>query len=408
MFEAVFKHYRAALTGIPRSIWLLAFAGFINRTGTMVLPFLTLYLVKKLGFSPAEAGSIVALYGLGGIGGSFLGGKICDRFDPVRVQVASLSATAAGFLILERLSHPFALSAFVFFLSLVGEAMRPANHHATAILAPADVRQRAFTLNRLAVNLGMMIGPVIGGFLAQLDYRLLFLIDAATCLGAAALLWFWLGRERHVSNARATADLLPGRSPWRDPIFLAVLLCTFLSAMIFFQINATYMLYLNEHYRFSEGKIGVVLAPNTLVIVLFEIVLVNAVRRFDRLKTIGLGCFLIGAGFCLVPLGRGTIFAVATVLVWTVGEMLSLSLLSAWVADRAPAAQRGRYIGLYTAAFSVAYAAAPKVGTWVYEHVSPDAIFYACGAVGAVLIVAFHGIAARIRHSARPTVELAP
>lgn len=405
MILALRRHYGEALKGIPKPCWILAFAAFINRAGTMVLPFLALYLHKKLGYSVADAGKVVATYGIGGIVGSILGGRICDHLDPVRVQAAALTATAIGFVALGEVRSPEAIFAVVLLVSVFGEVMRPANHHATAIFAPAAVRQKAFTLNRLAVNLGMMIGPVAGGFIAKVGYRSLFVIDAMTSLLAGLLLWITLGREQHASAHReATSDGRPHRSPYQDGLFWAVMLAAFLVAMIFFQINATYTLYLSQYYNFTEDRIGLVLAPNTVMIVLFEIVVVAWARRFDRMKVIAAGCALIGGGFALVPFGRGIPWAILTVIIWTFGEMLSLSLMAGWVADRADPAVRGRYLGIYTAAFSVAYAAAPRFGTLIYGAGRPDWVFYGCGGLGAFLWLWLNGLA-RLPHHDRGTAD---
>ena len=77
--------YREAYSGLPRATWLLAFVALVNRSGTMVLPFLALYLTSQRGFDPDQAGLFLALYGLGSAGGTYLGGVLCDRLGALSV-----------------------------------------------------------------------------------------------------------------------------------------------------------------------------------------------------------------------------------------------------------------------------------------------------------------------------------
>src|SRR5262249_32944119 len=160
-------------------------------------------------------------------------------------------------------------------------------------------------------------------------------LDAATCAASAALLFLWLGRERHRPAHRDAAARAPGRSPWRDPLFLAGLGLTFAMAIVFFQLSSTFPLYLLRVDGYSTATVGIVLGINTISIVLFEMALVHRVDGLDRLRVIGAGSLLLGLGFGLTPLGSSLAWVALTVLVWTVGEMLSLPLLGSFVADRA-------------------------------------------------------------------------
>ncbi len=395
MFRSILAAYREAFSGLNRAVWLLALTTLVNRSGTMVLPFLILYLTQQQGFEPTDAGKALGIYGLGGVLGSYLGGWLCDRMSPRRVMVGSLALAGVGFIVLGRLDARPAILVTIFLLAIVGEGFRPANGAAVATASPPELRNRAFALNRLAVNLGMSLGPTIGGFLAMVDYDWLFVVDGVTSLFAAAVLFVAFHAEDR-KPVEATAVAEPGRSPWRDRPFLVMMGLFFLLALITFQMASTFPLTLRDLYGFHEGRIGLVMAVNTVIIVLFEMVLVHRVGSRDPLKLVGIGGLLFGLGMALLPFGIGFAYAAFTVVIWTIGEMLAFPLSAGAVANRSDESNRGEYMGLYTLSFEGAWVFAPIVGTWVYQTWGAKPLWLGCGAVGVIILIGFYGVSAAI------------
>jgi predicted MFS family arabinose efflux permease len=398
--RAIRDAYKGAFSGLNGTVWLLAFASLINRAGTMVLPFLALYLTEERGFTTTAAGQALAVYGLGAVVGSYFGGWLCDRVAPRSIMIASLVLTAAGFLLLEGMEARPAILGAMLFLSVVGEAFRPANFAAVAAVAEPGRITQSFSLIRLAINIGMTLGPAVGGFLALRDYSWLFRIDALTCVLAAGLLTaafrpVQAGPKAGEDGAVAAAGA-PARSPWGDPFFLALVLLFFVLATVLFQISSTYPLTLRDLYSFSEASIGVVLAINTFLIVLLEMVIVHSVRGWNQLRLAGAGCLLFCVGFGLLPFGAGLgapfAYVAATVVVWSFGEMLSMPISSGLVAARADERSRGRYMGLYLLAFSLAFVVAPLIGTWIYQHLGTRTLWILCGLTGFPLWAGFYGL----------------
>jgi predicted MFS family arabinose efflux permease len=387
--------YQAAFAGLSRTVWVLGLASLVNRSGTMVLPFMSLYLTRKLGFSILGAGRVLSLYGLGAIAGSFLGGMLSDRVGPLRVLVASLGLTGVGFLVLSRLHTQLGVCLAMLVLSVVQECFRPALFTAVGQGSEPEVRTRSLALVRLAVNLGMTVGPAVGGLLAVRHYELLFVVDAATCWAAALVLAMAapLGGPRREETGAAGAPA----SPWRDGPYLAFLGVMVVLGTVFFQITSTMPLYFREHYHLAEDGIGLLLAINTVIIVAVEMLLLRAVEHHDHVALAGLGCLLVCTGFGLLPLGSSPAFAALTVVVWTAGEMLSLPFTNSVASNRAPASAGGRYMGAYSLAFSVAFVLAPAVGTAVYQGYGPGVLWAGVGGVGVFLLAACLVLAPRLR-----------
>lgn len=403
--------YREAYTGLPREVWLVALAGLVTRAGTMVLPFLALYLREHLGFDPLHAGLLVGLYGLGAMAGSIVGGWLSDRIDPNRVQQLSLAAGGAGLMLLPHVAGFWQVAGSVFTVATVAEAFRPALMVAVARYSSPPVRARAFALVRLAVNLGMAVGPAVGGVLAALSYHWLFVGDAITCWAAAALLAITLGAVPP-DSAPATGHQREGSgSAYEDRVYMAFLGLIMVLGMVFLQAWSTLPLSLKHDFGLSERAIGALLATNALLIVLFEMVLMRAVEGFDHGRIVALGSLLVCVGMAVLALGTSLGIAVLSVVIWTLGEMLCLPMTNAIAADRAGGASTGSYMGALTLAFSVSFVGAPVVGTAIYDSVGPIPLWLGIGALGPVLWIAFAVLAPRLRRPSRdgdPPLQATP
>ncbi len=374
MPRRLLAYYLDTYRGLPRNVWLISLTLLVNRSGTMVLPFIALYMKERLGLPEYQVGWLIGAYGLGAIAGSYLGGALSDRFGAIRVQVTSLLLTGCGFLLLMLAPSPTALGVALFLLAVVADAYRPAAAAATAQSCPAHLHPRAFALNRLAVNLGMSIGPVIGGFLAEYDFRWLFVLDGATCFAAAALTYVLLGKRLPAVEPepeRQTAQQGP-TNVWRDFHAMVAIWLMFLSAVVFFQILSTYTVHLRTSYGLSTAAIGMLFAVNTIMIVVLEMGLVRAVEHLPKLRVLAWGCLFSCVGLGLIGFGSSVPWAVASMVVMTIGEMLSSPIAVAYISGRAVAANRGGYLGVFTLSLAAAFALAPVLGMWLYgshQHV---------------------------------------
>ncbi|GAB3829076.1 hypothetical protein GCM10028895_43490 [Pontibacter rugosus] len=236
--------YRNAFGGLSHPAWMMSVVMLINRSGAMVTPFLSVYLTEVLGYTLNETGIILSTYGLGSVCGSFLGGWLTDKVGHFKVQFLSLTIGGSLYFVLLTLRSFEALAAGVFILSLVNDTLRPANSSSIASYARPENVTRAFSLNRMAINLGFSIGPALGGLLAAVSYQWLFIADGTTCIMAGLFFFFYFrnkqGRQLHTSTtASLSAPPAKERSPYRDKYFIlfAILCCCF--AMMFFQLLST-------------------------------------------------------------------------------------------------------------------------------------------------------------------------
>lgn len=400
LLRAMLAVYGRAFAGLPREVWLLCLTLFVNRAGTMVLPFLSLYLTREMELSAVAAGRIIACFGIGSMAGAFLGGWLSDRMSPLVVQQLSLAGSGVGFLLLTRLDSPLPIAIGVLLVALVADALRPALMVSISHYSPPEALKRSYALVRLAANLGMAIGPAVAGFLAQASYTWLFVADALTCWAAALILVAVFGPGRRRPVTAGDHEPASGVALQRDLPFMVFLLLVMLLAMVFFQVWTTLPLHLRAFYGTGERGIGLLLSVNAALIVLFEMLVIRAAEQCDSLRTVGAGAFLVCAGLALVPLGPPLAVAVAAMVVLTFGEMLALPISNTVVAERAGRARTGRAMGLYTLAFSAAFVVGPVAGTAVFERFGPAALWYGIGGIGVVLWLGFSALSPAFRRPA--------
>ena len=389
MIRKISSLYRQAYRGLPRQAWILFSVLLINAAGMMVLFFLSLYLTRQLGFTVTQAGQSISIFGMGSLAGAFLGGWLSDKIGSTNVQKLSLLLCGILYIWLGQLRSLWSIDLVIFVLAASSGLMYPANSTSMARVCSPEVTTKGFALNRLANNIGATIGPAVGGFLALHNYGLLFWVDGLTCLAAVILFsLIWKKPEQHL-RAMTQDRIQPSRSPWRDTPFLWLLPLVVVWGSVFFQLFATFPLYMREVYGLPENRIGQLIMINTLLIVSLEMILIHWIGKRSLVRFIAVSFLLTGLGFALMPFGRGFLYAAMTVAVWTFGEMLSMPLLGSLIALRAGPKSMGRYMGMFSFAFSLSMILGPVAGTWVYGKYGPTTLWLGCGVTGCFLYAAF-------------------
>jgi predicted MFS family arabinose efflux permease len=401
--QTILTLYRNAYGGLALSSWMLALVMFINRSGSMVVPFLSVYLTQSLRFSLEETGIILTIFGAGAMAGSLLGGWFSDRIGPFRVQLLSLLLGGGLLLALATLKTFPQLAVGIFLMSVTVECLRPANTASVALYARPENVTRSFSLNRMAVNLGFSIGPALGGLLASIAYEWLFIADGVTCIGAGLLFYFYFrGKRRNPPAAAATTDFepQPTRSPYRDLRFLAFVLFTTCFAIIFFQFFTTLPLYYRQVYGLSESMIGLLLGFNGLLVFLFEMLFIHLIgqRPAFRLLVV-LGTLLCGVSYALLNVATGMVVLFVAMILVTVSEIFAMPFMITYTIHRAGEKHRGAYIGLYTLAYSMAFILAPYLGTHLVAGYGFTTLWWAAGIASVPTALGFFAV---MRHTPVP------
>lgn len=367
MLQKTVTLYKESFSGLKREVWYLSLVLLINRSGAMVIPFLTVYLTSVRGFSYGDAGWIMSTFGIGSVAGSFLGGWITDRFGFYKVQQWSLVGSGILFWVLGQQTSFWGLCIGIFSLSMVMDTFRPANEASLAHYSRVENRSRAYGLIRLAVNLGFSIGPLMAGILiVGFGYHMLFIVNGISCLLAAVAFRLLLPPGRQPVKQHEPEAYHATPSAYRQPSYLIYVFFLMLGAVAFMQFFGSVPVYLKEQLGYSEGQIGNLIAINGLMIVVMEMPLLHkAGQRYRSLPLIAVGYAMLGVSYLFLQgAALSVAMAVAFIVFVTIGEMLSMPFASTYASSIAPASRRGEYMGLLSMSWSVAFILAPMGLRW--------------------------------------------
>ena len=364
------------LRRLPRTVQILVAGTFVNRLGSMIVPYLTLVLNRELHLTETETGLLVSAYGAGTIVAMLAGGQLTDRLGRRRTLLLSLlgSGTLAVAMGLSPSVGVFAplLIAFAFLADLY----RPASSAIIADLLPSADRALGFAALRMAINLGFGFGVMAGGLLADVSWRLLFWADGATTLLFAALVYLRVPETRHETPVAATA--VSGH-PMRDGVFVLLMLSTFVYCLAFYADFIVLPLTVTKSAGYPAYVFGLVVSVNGFLIAACELTMVDWLRRFRRLRVAAVGVLTTALGLGIMGLVMHWAgFVVAMILV-TIGEILTLPQQSAFVTDWAPPEMRGRYLGTASASWGLGAAVAPIVLLPLHAQLSEAAFWGVLG-----------------------------
>ncbi len=399
--KSLFQIYIKSYKGLSPAAWLLALVMLINRTGSMVIPFLGMYMSSELGFSKTQVGLVLGCFGLGSVCGSWLGGWLTDRFGSFKVQAMSLMLVIPLFLILPLFRTFESLAAMIFALTLVADIFRPANSVSVARYAKPENITRAYSLNRMAVNLGFSIGPALGGFLASISYNWIFYGNAIGA-SAALLVFIYFFRNRSQNQLPKKVETHKPkeveRNAYKDGLFILfnILCCMF--SMGFLQLLSTLPLFYKDVYTLDSGQIGLLLGFSGFVIVVFEMVLVHFVEhRFSVRQIMFWGTAITAMSYFMLNIDLGIIWLYMAMFILSTGEMLTLPFMATITVKRAGLSNQGAYMGFNSLAFAAANIFSPYFGTYLAEHFGYNVLWTVAGTTLLTAAVGFYFIIARMK-----------
>jgi len=372
MFKNAFQKYIDNFKGFSREIWILTLITFINRAGTMVLPFLSKYLKEDLNFTYSQVGWVMVSFGLGSMLGSWLGGKLSDKIGFYKVMIFSLLTSGFMFFGLQQITSFEGLIVSVFLIMVIADMFRPAMFVSLAAYAKPENRTRALTLVRLAINLGFAAGPAMGGLIIMnIGYSGLFWIDGGTCIIAILIFWY-LVKEKEKSpylNKEQPGEILTA-SVFKDGPFWIFLMTSLITGILFFQLFTTLPLYHKEQFNLTEFQTGILLTLNGIIIFFLEMPIVSYIERnkINKLKIITFGTLAMAVSMFLLLLNFWAGILIVMVLFMTFGEMFAFPFSNSFAMSRAPKGHEGRYMAIFTMSYSLAHILSAKTGMEIIER----------------------------------------
>jgi MFS family permease len=381
-----------ALTAdLPSTYWFLWFGILINRLGSFVIPFLTLYLTSQRGVSVSQAALTVSLFGAGSFAAQLAGGELADRLGRRPVLLMSLFISPVAMIALG-FARALPLIAFcTLILGFFTDLFRPALSAAIADLVPSSARTRAFGYQNWAVNLGFSLAPILAGFMTRYNYSLLFFGDALTTFVFGLIVLARVPETRPAEASHAAHATLKERvnQVRREPLLLAFSALALFIGIIYMQGYVTLPLDMKAH-ALTSADFGMAIAANGILIVALSIQVSNAASNWPRFRAMAVAVLFLGTGFGLNMFASNLLsFYVLTVIVWTLGEIIASAVAPALIADLAPIELRGLYQGIFGSAWGLSFFIGPVLGGWVYEHMGATALWLGCFILGCILSLCY-------------------
>ncbi|MFC8348665.1 MDR family MFS transporter [Streptomyces sp. NPDC057280] len=378
------------LRQLPRSAWVIFAGMFLIKFGNFLNVFLVLFLVSR-GYSAAQAGLAVAAVGLGTFVGNMIGGTVADRFGRRSAIAVSMFGSAAATATVPFTDGLITTTALVCLVGIFAQLYRPAAGALLVDVVDGEQRVMAFAVLRLAVNVGMAVGPLVGGLLSGHSYTYVFAGDALFSLAFGTLALLLLPAGRPV-QAPVTASEAAGKGGYRevftDRPYVLFLLSMVAATFVYGQTTATLPLHVTDA-GFSNTVYGLLLGLNALLCVVIELPLTRHTERRDPRRVIALGLLLLGAGMGLTGAMNAVWLLALTVVLWTVAETIYTPIANAYPAEFSPAHLRGRYQGAEGLAHTLGGTLGPAVGGLLYGINAPLhwTVCAAVAVLGAVLVL---------------------
>ncbi len=407
---------------LPSTVHILCLGSFINRVGSFVMLFLTIYVSEELGMGKAFASYCIGAFGVGSILSALLGGQLADQIGRRATMIIALFGGASILASLSFIQNGYVFMGCLFVFALIIEMYRPAASAMIGDVASSEQRPHAYSLMYISFNLGFAIAPPLGGWLASKSFQWLFWGDALTS-AMYGMVVFLLLRETHprrqsrslpsmqVQEARhsgdspdasaealATSETLKQldaqlqakphvpevtvadafRHIIRDVNFLLFCFCSLITSIVFMQAFVTLPLYVRS-MGFDEQQFGFMICVNGAMIVLLQLPMTHWLSRFNRIYVLLAGELLLAVGFGVTGFVSSAATIVGAIMLWTLGEIFQAPYKPTIVAELAPVALRARYMGIFNISHAASIAIGAPLGGEVLARFGPKVLWPACG-----------------------------
>jgi MFS family permease len=382
----------------PRVFWMMIAVNFVDRLGgSLLFPFFALYITKKFDVGMTQVGGLFAIFFASSFLGALPGGVLTDRFGRRGIIIFSLIATSFSTLLMGFVNE-FQYFLLVAFISgIFTDVGGPAYEAVFMDVLPPEKRPSGFGIRRVAFNLAIVIGPVIGGFIAARSYLALFVIDAVFSSIVALMVYLMIPETKPTSpegaEPESTAQGFKGYlQVLRDGKFMIFTGVCFLVWLAYMNMNTTLGVFLRDQHGVPESGYGWIISINATLVVLFQFAITRRTEKYPPMLMMAVGSFFIAFGLLLYGfVNTFFLFAVAMVIL-TIGEMVAIPVANAMVASFAPEDMRGRYSFVYGNSWGISFAVGPYLAGLILDNYNPNWLWYACGLIGLIALLGFLGL----------------
>lgn len=391
----------------PRKFWLVVFVSFIDRVGgTLLFPFFSLYITQRFGVGMTQAGLVLGLFSIFGLLGNVIGGALTDRFGRRKLILFGLVFSALSTLTLGLVNEFSLLIPLAMVIGVLSDIAGPAHQAMIADILPEKQRQEGFGTLRVVANLAWIIGPTIGGFIANRNFFALFVIDAAISCLVAVLFYFLISEtkpEPHPGQEKESmlATFKGYTVVLRDGAYMGFLAAGILMGLVYGQMYNSLSVYLRDQHGIDPQGYGLLLTTSAITVILFQFSVTRFIKHRPPFLMMAAGTlfYLIGFGMFGVVTVYG-LFALAIIII-TIGEMIVMPTTQALAANFAPVEMRGRYMALFGLTWALPATIGPGAAGIILDNYNPNWLWYIGAGLCAISALSFFALHRRLGAQAR-------
>jgi MFS family permease len=412
--DAMRANLFATFQRFPRQFWVLMGASFIDRLGgALLFPFFALYVSARFEVGMTVVGGLFAIFAIASQVGGFVGGALADRFGRKSLVVFGLVVSAASSV---AMGYVDSLAVFYVVAGLVGilaDMAGPAQQAMVADLLPEEQRAEGYGIWRVVANLAVMIGPLIGGFMAARSYLYLFWGDAVTSVITASIIAFAMAETKPATapgheHERFSRTLAGYGRVLRDLAFVGFLVASVFLNTVYIQMNSSLPVFLRDARGAPPTYYGLILSMNAAMVVAMQFWLTRRLKSRPPLLLMALGGLLYLLGFGMYAFVDGlALFALAMAII-TLGEMVVIPTAQALAATLAPEDMRGRYMAVFALGWTIPFAVGPYLAGLVLDFRDPNSLWLWCALFSAVAMAGYLLLHGRARARVTKAGQAAP
>ena len=409
----MFEKARQTFRNYPRSFWMMIVVNFIDQLGgSLLIPFFALYVTKKFNIGMTEVGVLFAVFGISSFLGAFPGGALTDRFGRKGIIIFGLLASSISRLFMGMASTYQLFVIVAFIAGIFSDVSKPVYESIFMDILPQEIRTSGFGIRRVAYNLAIVGGPVIGGFVATHSYLTLFIMSTVASGLAALIVFLFIAETKPAplkgEKEESTTEIFAGYlRVLRDVRFMAFVGTSLFAWMIYVNMSTTLGVYLRNQHGVPESGYGWLLSLNAIMVVLFQFSVTQWTGKRPLLPMMALGTMFLAIGLGMYAfVASYTLFAIAMAIL-TIGELIAFPISAALVASFAPQNMRGRYNFIFYDSWVIAYAIGPYLAGLILDNLDPSLLWYACAGLGLVTTLIFLWLHLWIHPRTVPTVQKA-